>query len=106
VIPSLAAASTSSPSVIVVKRGAGLMTCNYASARSFAQQVLQYLESLKNMEADWEGNRSHSFKSSCNLVSFVDFILHIYVASTANLEAANKALAEERASQQVVEQAL
>jgi hypothetical protein len=38
--------------------------------------------------------------------TFADFILHIYVALTAKLEAANKALAEERASQQVTDQAL
>jgi hypothetical protein len=35
-IPSAVAASASSPSMIVVKEGAGLTTCNYASARSFA----------------------------------------------------------------------
>jgi hypothetical protein len=58
------------------------------------------------MEADQKGNRSHSFISYCNLVSFTDFILHICVALIANLEAANKALAEERASWQVAEQSL
>jgi hypothetical protein len=52
VLPSVAAASTSSPSRIVAKVGAGLIVCNYADARSFAQRVLQYLESLKNMETD------------------------------------------------------
>jgi hypothetical protein len=77
--------------VTVVKGGAGLIACNYGSARSFAHQVLQYLESLKNMEAGREGNRSHSFNSPCNFVSFADFFLHICVASTANLGAANKA---------------
>jgi hypothetical protein len=35
------------------------------------------------MEADREGNRSHSFNSSCNFVSFADFILHIYVYNIA-----------------------
>jgi hypothetical protein len=37
---------------------------------------------------------------------FVDFILHICVPSIAKMEAANKALAEERASRQVADQAL
>jgi hypothetical protein len=96
-ISSAAAAFASSPSVTVVKRGVGLMACNYTSAMSFAQQLLQYLESLKNMEAGREGNRSHSFNSYCNLLSFTDFILHICVALIANLETANKALAEEKA---------
>jgi hypothetical protein len=58
------------------------------------------------MEVDREGNRSHSFNSYCNLVTFADFILHICVALTANLKAANKALAGEKASQQVANQAL
>jgi hypothetical protein len=50
------------------------------------------------MEADREGNKSHSFNSSCILVSFADFILHICAPLIANLEATNKALAEERAT--------
>jgi hypothetical protein len=58
------------------------------------------------MEADWEGNRSHSFNPSCNFVSFADFILHICLATFANLEAANKVLGEERASRQLAKQAL
>jgi hypothetical protein len=66
VIPSAAAAFTSSPSTNVVKGEAGLMTCNYANTKSFAQQVFQYLESLNNMEAGREGNMSYSFNSSCN----------------------------------------
>jgi hypothetical protein len=92
----VATASGSSPLAIVVKGGAGLMACDYTSAKSFAQQLLQYRE----------GNRSHSFNSYCNLVTFADFILHICVALTANLKAANKALAGEKASQQVANQAL
>jgi hypothetical protein len=103
---SSAAASALAPSTTIVKGEAYLKACNYASAKSFAQQLLQYLESLENMEADREGNRSHSFNPYYSLASFTDFILHICVALTANLEAANKALVEERASQQVAEQAL
>jgi hypothetical protein len=38
--------------------------------------------------------------------AFADFILPICVALTAKLEATNKALAEERASRQVADQAL
>jgi hypothetical protein len=58
------------------------------------------------MKAEREGNRPHSFNSHCNLVSFIDFIVLIYVALIANLEAANKVLDEEKASWQVVDQAL
>jgi hypothetical protein len=43
VIPSVATASGSSPLAIIVKGGAGLMACDYTSAKSFAQQLLQYL---------------------------------------------------------------
>jgi Asp-tRNA(Asn)/Glu-tRNA(Gln) amidotransferase B subunit len=38
--------------------------------------------------------------------SFVDRILHIHIALSAKLEAANKALAKERATRQVADQAL
>jgi hypothetical protein len=95
---SVAATSASSPSATIVKGRVGLMACNYASVKYFAQQLLQYLESLKNMEVEREGNRFHSFSLYCNFVSLVDFLLHICVALTANLEAANKVLAKEKAS--------
>jgi hypothetical protein len=95
---SVATASASSPSATIVKGRVGLMACNYASVKYFAQQLLQYLESLKNMEVEREGNRFHSFSLYCNFVSLVDFLLHICVALTANLEAANKVLAKEKAS--------
>jgi hypothetical protein len=32
--------------------GAGLMTCSNVDARSSAQQILQYLKSLNDVEAD------------------------------------------------------
>jgi hypothetical protein len=105
VIPSVVAAFASSPSTTVVKGGAGLTTCNYANGRSSAHQVLQYLESLKNMEASREV-MSPTLSILQVACIFVDFILHICVASTAKLEAVNKALVEERASWQVVDQAL
>jgi hypothetical protein len=38
--------------------GAGLMACSNADAMSSAQRILQYLESLKDVEADREGNMS------------------------------------------------
>jgi hypothetical protein len=55
---SVAAASTPLPLA-----GAGLTTCTYDDARSFAQWVLWYLEKLKDVEADQEANRS-SFTTS------------------------------------------
>jgi hypothetical protein len=58
VTSSMAAASAPPPSV-----GVGLMACSYNDARFSAQRVLQYLESLKDGEADREGNRS-SFNAS------------------------------------------
>jgi hypothetical protein len=41
------------------------MTCSYNDARSSTQQVLRYLESLKDAEVDLEDNRS----------SFIAFML-------------------------------
>jgi hypothetical protein len=38
--------------------GADLMACTYNGARSSAQWVLGYLESLKDVEAEWKGNKS------------------------------------------------
>jgi hypothetical protein len=52
VTPSLAVVSASLPLV-----GVGLMTCSNVDARSSTQQILQYLESLKDVEADQEGIR-------------------------------------------------
>jgi hypothetical protein len=46
--------------------GACLTTCTYNDAKSSAQRVLQYLESLKDAEANQEDNRS-SFTTSCYL---------------------------------------
>jgi hypothetical protein len=46
-------------------QGAGLMTCSYNDAMSSTQQVLRYLESLKDAEVDLEDNRS----------SFIAFML-------------------------------
>jgi uncharacterized OsmC-like protein len=43
--------------------GAGLMACSNADAMSSAKQILQYLESLKDAEANREGNMS-SFAAS------------------------------------------
>jgi hypothetical protein len=84
--------------------GAGLMACSYNNARSSAQRVLRYLESLKDAEADREGNRPPSLlHATC---SSANFILLTCIALTAKLEAAEKALAEERAAQQVTDQAL
>jgi hypothetical protein len=49
----MAAASVPPPLV-----GAGLTACSNADARSSAQRILWYLESLKDVEADREGNMS------------------------------------------------
>jgi hypothetical protein len=56
--PSVAAASA--PPLVV---GIGLMIYSNVEARHSIRWVLQYLESLKDAEADREGNRS-SFTSS------------------------------------------
>jgi hypothetical protein len=48
---SLAAASAPPPLV-----GTGLTTCSNVDAMSFAQRILQYLESLKDAGDDREGN--------------------------------------------------
>jgi hypothetical protein len=74
----VAASSASSPSAIVVKGGTGLSSYNYANVASFAQQVLQYLESLKNMEVD----RVHP------IIFWLIVFFITCVASTAKLEAA------------------
>jgi hypothetical protein len=81
--PSGASASTPPPLV-----GADLMVCSYNDTRSSAQWVLQYLESLKDAEANRQGNRS-SFTAR--------------IALTAKLEAAEKVLTEERVVRQVVD---
>jgi hypothetical protein len=49
--PSLAVVSTPPPLA-----GTGLMACSNAEARSSAQWILRYLESLEDAEADREGN--------------------------------------------------
>jgi hypothetical protein len=48
-------AATSAPRPLA---GAYLMACSNADARSSGQRVLQYLESMKDAEAEQEGNRS------------------------------------------------
>jgi hypothetical protein len=52
-ISSGVASSTPPPST-----RADLMACSYNDGRHSAQWVLQYLENLKDAEADGEGNRS------------------------------------------------
>jgi hypothetical protein len=51
--PSLAVASAPPPST-----GTSLTHYSNADARSSTQRILRYLESLKDAEADWEGNIS------------------------------------------------
>jgi hypothetical protein len=97
--PSLASASA--PPTLV---GASLMACTYNDTRSSAQHVLCYLESFKDVEVDRKGNRSSLTAS--NYLYFDDRILYICAALSAKLEAANKALAKERAVQQVVDHTL
>jgi hypothetical protein len=65
-----ATAPNPSPSMTVVKGGTGLVVCDYADAGAYAQRVLQYLEHMKNMVDDREGNRSNFFKSLGCLYSF------------------------------------
>jgi hypothetical protein len=65
--------------------------------------VLQYLESLKDAEADRGGNIPSLLQATS---SFATYILLICVAMTAKVEVVNKTLAKERAAPQVVDQAL
>jgi hypothetical protein len=60
--------------------GTGLTDCSTAVARHSAQWVLQYVESLKNVEAEREGN-----KSSCTTLGnlfFADVLIFILAALT------------------------
>jgi hypothetical protein len=65
-----ATAPDPSPSMTVVKGGTGLVACDYADARAYPQQMLQYLDHMKNAVDDREGNRSDFFKSLGCLYSF------------------------------------
>jgi hypothetical protein len=58
--------------------GAGLMTCSCNDARLSAQWVLRYLENLKDVEVDQEGNRStfHCFMLQVLLLTL--FFLLVY----------------------------
>jgi hypothetical protein len=80
--------------------GAGLVACTYNNTRSSTQRVLRYLESLKDAEADREGNSPSLLQATS---SFAAYILLICVAMTAKLEVVNKALAKERAAPQVAD---
>jgi hypothetical protein len=51
------------PSAIVVIGGAGLVACSYADTRSSTQQVLQFLDRMKNAVDDREGNQFRWFNS-------------------------------------------
>jgi hypothetical protein len=53
-------AAASAPSSLV---GAGLTACSNADTRSSSQRIFQYLENLKDVETDREGNMS-SFTAS------------------------------------------
>jgi hypothetical protein len=64
VMPSLADVSAPPPPLV----GAGLTACSNANATSSAQQTLQYLESLKDVEADREGNRFSSVASGSSFL--------------------------------------
>jgi hypothetical protein len=84
--------------------GTCLMACSNADARHCARWILQYVESLKDAEADQEGNK-YSFTVSRYLL-FADFLILILVALTAHLEATEKALPEERAARPAINQSL
>jgi hypothetical protein len=53
ITPYVAAASVPPPMA-----GTGLTACSSADARHCARRVLQYVQSLKDVEADLEGNKS------------------------------------------------
>jgi hypothetical protein len=84
--------------------GTGLTDCSSADARHSAQWVLQYVESLKNVEAEREGN-----KSSCTTLGnlfFADVLIFILAALTPWLEATEKALLEDSAARLAADQSL
>jgi hypothetical protein len=97
--PSLVVASVPPPLVRT-----GLKTSSTAEVRSSAQQILWYLETLKDVEADHEDNRS-SFTASGYLF-FCWLFPFVCIALTVRLEAAEKALAEERIAQLAADQPL
>jgi hypothetical protein len=67
--------------------------------------VLQYLEGLKDVEADQQGNRSFLLLQSSNLI-FANLMISALVALTAQLEAAEKVLSKEKAAQLATDQSL
>jgi hypothetical protein len=67
--------------------------------------VLQYLEGLKDVEADQQGNRSFLLLQSSNLI-FANLMISALVALTAQLEAAEKVLSKEKAGRLATDQSL
>jgi hypothetical protein len=66
------------PSAIVAIGGASLVACSYADAGSSTQQVLQFLDHMKNAVDDREGNQFHWF-NSLGCVHFCWLIFHIFI---------------------------
>jgi hypothetical protein len=62
------------------------------------------VESLKDAEVDWEGNKSSLLLQ--NICSFADFLILVVVALAAHLEDAEKKLCEERAARLAIDQSL
>jgi hypothetical protein len=97
--PSLTVVSASPPLA-----GACLMACSNVDARSSTQQILRYLESLKDAEADQEGTDPPSLLQA--ICSPTNSSIIVCVVVTARFEAAEKALVEERATWLVANQSL
>jgi hypothetical protein len=76
-----------------------------AEARNFARVPTEYLEGLKDMNADRAG--AHSYFAASSLQFFVlTSRCSGFVALTTELAAARKALSEEKATRSAVDQAL
>jgi hypothetical protein len=99
-LPPMATTSDPSSSVATTQMGAGLVACNYADARTSAPWVLQFLDHMENVLDDREGNWS-DFSNPLHCFTSANLFFWLGTDLTAKLEAANKALAGEKSSQQV-----
>jgi hypothetical protein len=79
--------------------------CSHTEVRHSTWLVLQFLESLKDVESDWIGNQS-SFTTSSFWFDFASLLISALVALTAQLEAPEKALSEEKVVPLATDQSL
>jgi hypothetical protein len=97
--PPVAASPEPSSLAAAAQARAVLVACDFTDARASAQRVLQFLDHMNIVVDDWEGILS------LFLHLFLQF-LWMYTDLAAKLEATNKAVAGERSSRQVADQAI